>query len=193
MVYTKRILKAIKFAAKTHNHYQQQLRKGKRIPYIAHPLTVGMILSLAGAPEDVILAGILHDTIEDSIESKKVTSGMLAERFGDNVAQLVLCVTEEDKELSWEERKQQAFEHICEFSHDALMVKAADVVSNVSEILDDFEREGNEVFANFSVPKEQTINHQLRIISAIIDAWPKNPLTEDLAALASKLQAIRSI
>ncbi len=191
MIYTKNIQKAIKFAAKTHNHYQQQLRKGKDIPYISHPLTVGMILSLASATEDVILAGILHDTVEDSIEEKKVTAEMLIERFGENVAQLVLSVTEEDKTLSWEERKQQALEHVSDFSHESLMVKAADVVSNVSEILDDFQREGNEVFARFSVAKEQTIGYQLKLISAIIDAWPKNPLTGDLAMLASELQAIR--
>lgn len=191
MIYNKNVQKAIKFATKTHNHYQQQVRKGKVIPYIAHPLTVGMILCLAGASEEVVLAGILHDTIEDSIEEKKVTAEMLAERFGDNVAKLVLSVTEEDRAMSWAERKQQAFEHISEFSHESLLVKSADVISNVSEILDDYERVGDEVFSYFSGTKEQTIDHQLRTISAIIDAWPKNPLTGDLANLAGILQVIK--
>jgi hypothetical protein len=101
-------------------------------------------------------------------------------------------VTEEDKDLSWEERKQQAFEHIADFSNESLMVKAADIVSNVSEMLDDFEKEGNEIFKRFKATKEQTIDHQQRIISAIIDTWPKNPLSGDLAVLAQELQLVRS-
>ena len=72
-IYTDKIRRAIKFASKTHNQYQQQTRKGKVIPYITHPLTVGIILSLAKAPEDVIVAGILHDTIEDSPKDKNDT------------------------------------------------------------------------------------------------------------------------
>jgi len=52
MNYTSKIQKAIKFAAKTHDLYQKQMRKGKNIAYITHPLTVGIILALAGSPED---------------------------------------------------------------------------------------------------------------------------------------------
>ncbi|MFZ1720119.1 MAG: HD domain-containing protein, partial [Candidatus Moraniibacteriota bacterium] len=112
MIYTNKIEKAIKFAGKTHNHYQEQKRKGKNIPYIAHPLTAGIILALAGASEDVIVAGILHDTIEDSIDEKKVTAEMIAERFGEKVRDLVLSVTEMDKSLPWVERKALALAHI---------------------------------------------------------------------------------
>ncbi len=70
MIYTQKIQHAIRFAIKTHEGYQKQKRKGKDVPYITHPLTVGLILAKAGANEDVIIAGILHDTIEDSIEEK---------------------------------------------------------------------------------------------------------------------------
>jgi hypothetical protein len=65
---------------------------------------------------------------------------MLAERFGDNVVGLVVSVTEARKELSWEERKREAREHIKHVSHDSLLVKSADLVSNVSDILEDFPR-----------------------------------------------------
>src|ERR1700676_883610 len=89
MIFTPTIRKAIVFSIKTHEVYQKQKRKGKDIAYITHPLTVGLILARANAGEDVIVAGILHDTIEDSIDKKKVTRGMLAERFSKNVADLV--------------------------------------------------------------------------------------------------------
>ncbi len=115
MVYTQKIKDAIKFATKTHEVYQKQKRKGKDIPYITHPLIVGFILARAGASEDVVIAGILHDTIEDSTEERKVTREMLTERFGENVAQLVSSVTEHDKEMSWQARKDEAFEHIQSF------------------------------------------------------------------------------
>ncbi len=190
MIYTKQVQKAIKFATKTHNHYQQQLRKGKVIPYISHPLTVGIILALAGATEDVIAAGILHDTIEDSVEEKKVTTEMLSDRFGKNVSNLVLSVTEQDKALSWKERKKEALEHIMHFSHDSLLVKSADVLSNVSELLDDRVREGEDVFTKFSVSKEVFIANQLKVIAAIINEWKENPLVDDLLFIAEELQKI---
>ncbi len=107
MIYTPKIKDAVRFSIKTHEIYQQQKRKGKskNIPYITHPLTVGLILARAGADEDVVAAGILHDTIEDSISEKKVTKEMLAERFGERVAGIVAHVSE-TKGLSWEVRKQ---------------------------------------------------------------------------------------
>lgn len=187
MIYSEKIQRAIKFAIKTHDVYQKQTRKGKDIAYITHPLTVGIILATVGAKEDVIAAGILHDTIEDSVAEKKVTAEMLAERFGEHVAQLVLSVTEKDRTLSWDERKQEALEHIENFSPDSLLIKSADVTSNVSELLDDYARYGEEVFERFSVPKEKTISHQLKTIQAILKKWPENPLAEDLENLASQL------
>src|ERR1700687_6179818 len=116
MIFTPTIKKAIIFSIKTHEVYQKQKRKGKDIAYITHPLTVGLILARANPREDVIVAGLLHDTIEDSIDKKKVTRAMLAERFGRNVADLVDRVTEQRKDLEWEKRKREALEHIKTFS-----------------------------------------------------------------------------
>jgi (p)ppGpp synthase/HD superfamily hydrolase len=174
---------AIKFAAKTHNHYQQQVRKGKDIPYITHPLTVGIILTGINASEDVVVAGILHDTIEDSIDEKKVTPKMLTERFGKNVSDLVMSVTEVDKSMSWADRKREAIEHIKHFSNDSVLIKSADIISNVSELLDDYERYGDEVFERFKASKEDTIKNILKTTNTIIAKWSKNILIKDLKSL----------
>ena len=190
MIYTHKIKKAIKFAIKTHEVYQKQKRKGKDIAYITHPLTVGLILSQARASEDVIVAGILHDTIEDSTDEKKVTVEMLAERFGQEVSGLVLSVTETDKSLPWEERKRQASEHIQKFSHDSLLLKSADIIANSSELIDDYNRHKEEVFSRFNAPKEKMLKHQLKAIELIIQQWNANPLAEDLTFVASQLQMI---
>ena len=191
MIYTPKIRKAIKFAIKTHEVYQKQLRKGKDIAYITHPLTVGIILAYAGANEDVVAAGILHDTIEDSIKNKKVTSDLLTERFGAQVAELVLSVTETDKDLSWDERKQEALDHVKDFSHESLLVKAADIISNLSEILEDYSRDGEQIFTRFNAPKEKILENKFKMISAIVKAWPENPLAEDLLYLSKELKTIK--
>jgi len=188
-----KIQKAIKFAVKTHEVYQKQTRKGKDVSYITHPLTVGLILSQIGADTDVVCAGILHDTIEDSIPKKKVTHEMLEERFGERVAKMVLDVSETGKELSWKERKKESLSHIKDFSNDSLLLKSADVISNVSEIIDDYYKDGEDVFKRFKAPepkKENTINNYTNVMQAILDNWQENPLKEELKSLIQKLEKI---
>ncbi len=190
MIYTKQIKDAIKFSIKTHEVYQKQKRKGKDIPYVTHPLTVGLVLSQAGASADVVVAGILHDTIEDSTPEKKVAPEMIAERFGDKVAELVLSVTETDKGLSWEERKAEALEHIKSFSNDSLLLKSADIIANTSELIEDYSKDGEEIFARFNAPKERLLEQSIRTIRAICDKWPESPLAGDLVALEGQLRTI---
>lgn len=191
MIFTPKIRKAIAFSVMTHEVlYPKQKRKGKDIPYITHPLTVGLILARANASEDVVVAGILHDTIEDSSDQKKVTRGMLVERFGNNVADLVDSVTEQRKDLPWEERKREALEHIKTFSHDSLLVKTADLISNVSEILDDCEKDGLTIFDRFNAPKERVILHYKEAMKGILDRWSENPFAGDLSMLIAALDGI---
>ena len=190
MIYSEKIQKAIRFSIRTHDVYQKQLRKGKTISYITHPLTVGLMLARVGADEDVIAAGILHDTIEDSMNEKKVTKEMLAERFGERVADIVDSVTEQDKALPWEERKRGALEHIAHFSHDSLLVKSADVLSNTTELIYDIGERGHAVFDHFSASKERTLGHYARVIETILQKWPENPLAEDLRVVAKDLEAV---
>jgi (p)ppGpp synthase/HD superfamily hydrolase len=192
MIYTQKIQHAIRFAIKTHEVYQKQKRKGKDIPYITHPLTVGLILAAAGATEDIIIAGILHDTIEDSIKEKKVTKEMIVERFGEKVYELVLSVTEQDKSLSWEERKAEAIEHIKTFSNDSLLLKSADIISNVSETLSDYEKEGEVVFERFHANKEKTIENQIKTIDVILKRWTQNLLANDLKEILYKIEKIKN-
>lgn len=191
MIYTKKIRSAIRFAIKTHEIYQKQKRKGKDVAYISHPLTVGIILASTGAKEDVVVAGILHDTIEDSIKGKKVSEKMLIERFGGEVAALVASVTEKDKELSWDQRKQSAISSIPHLSHESLLLKSADVVSNVSELIDDFARKGDSIFSDFNAPKDKILDHHIKAIGVIVSCWEKNPLKSDLISLAGDLKKIK--
>lgn len=82
MVLTPRIRDAIGFAVQIHGVEQEQKRKGKDVPDITHPLTVGLILARARAIEDVIIAGISHDTVGDNLVENKATLETLVERAG---------------------------------------------------------------------------------------------------------------
>lgn len=192
MIYTHLIRKAIGFATQVHEIDQKQKRKGKDIAYIAHPLGVGLILAKAGASEEIIAAGILHDTIEDSIAKNKITKEILVNEFGEEIADLVISVTEQNKELPWEVRKEEALKHIESFSHGALLVKSADILHNAYELLDDYEKDGNVVFERFNAPQEKIIKNQLRAIAAIVSQWKENPLKDDLVYLANDLQMMGS-
>ncbi len=187
-----KIQTAIKFAIKTHEVYQQQKRKGKDIAYITHPLTVGIILAKIDSSDDVIIAGILHDTTEDSIPEKKVTKNMIAKRFGNNVANIVKNVSEPDKSLPWEVRKKSALKHIPNLSNDSLLVKSADVLSNVFELINDFQKQGDVVFERFNAPKDRIIKNYIDVIHAIEKQWSENPLLENLLQLKTKLNKMNT-
>ena len=190
MIYTTKIKNAIRFSIETHEVDQKQKRKGKDIAYVTHPLTVGMILSLTGADEDTVVAGILHDTIEDSTLEKKVTKEILEERFGSTVTELVLSVTEQNKELSWEQRKEEALKHIDHFSNSSVLVKSGDVISNSTELIDDYEIENEAVFERFNAPKDKILMSSLRVINRLVTRWPESPLADDLLSIAKELQMI---
>jgi (p)ppGpp synthase/HD superfamily hydrolase len=188
---------ALRFSLETHEVQQKQKRKGKDIPYITHPLTVGLILARAGASDEVIAAGILHDTIEDSVPEHKVTHVMLKEHFGEIVADAVQDVTEVRTTNVWKEVKQQALEHIKTISGPALWVKTADVISNVSEILDDHAHRGDAMFSHFAAPKADFIANYRAVIDALLLQWTRetpetsqNPMLVDLQTLATDLAKI---
>lgn len=192
MIYTELLQKAIHFSITVHEVNQKQKRKGKDIAYITHPLTVGLILARAGANEATVMAGILHDTIEDSVHEHKVTKEQLVELFGIDVADLVNAVTENDKHLSWESRKAEALSHIDTFGHDAILVKSADVISNMSEILDDHARDGEATWSRFHASKEKMLNHALKVMDALLAHWPESPLSPDLMRLRGRVQEIHA-
>ena len=192
LIFSPNIFKAIKFAIKTHEIYQKQKRKGKDIPYITHPLTVGLILARAGAPENIIIAGILHDTMEDGAIGHKVTRAMLDERFVLSVGDMVSGVSEQNKDLPWNERKQEALERIKIMQGPTLWVKSADVISNVSELLDDYGHDGDVVFSRFNAPKKDIIANYIAVLRALIERWEEfeNPLVADLEGLVVEVGLI---
>lgn len=185
--------KAVALAIQTHEINQKQKRKGKDVPYVVHPLMVGLILAKAGAHDAIIAAGILHDTIEDSVPEKKVTSEMMRRNFGLVVAGAVDDVTEKNKQLPWKERKLEALEHIRTLQGPSLWVKTADTISNVSDLLRDYEIDHDSAFSHFNASKEDILGNYRSVIDALLERWgtkAENPMIMDLRALADDLKRI---
>lgn len=124
------VLRAAVFAAERH---RGQRRKGAdAAPYIQHPLAVARALTEEGGVTDaeVIAAGLLHDTIEDTL----TVHDDLVREFGDRVAGLVAELTD-DKRLPKAVRKQRQVEHAPQLSRDAGQVKLADKLCNLRELI----------------------------------------------------------
>jgi guanosine-3',5'-bis(diphosphate) 3'-pyrophosphohydrolase len=127
---TLKILKAAHFAASKHS---KQKRKGEdAIPYINHPIEVAMLIAEVGEITDteVLIAAILHDTIEDTETTSKEVEAI----FGKRVLDLVLEVTD-DKSLPKLTRKQLQVEHAPSLSPEATLIKIADKISNIKGVI----------------------------------------------------------
>lgn len=123
---------ALAFSADKH---RLQRRKGAAAsPYINHPIEVARVLAREGGVRDieVLIAAVLHDTIEDTA----TTAEEVAERFGTDIATLVLEVTDE-KALSSAERKRLQVERAPSLSPGAKLVRLADKVCNVRDLVTD--------------------------------------------------------
>jgi GTP diphosphokinase / guanosine-3',5'-bis(diphosphate) 3'-diphosphatase len=124
------ILKAVKFAADKHRGQTRKDAEGS--PYINHPIDVAEILVRVGAVQDrdIIIAALLHDTIEDT----ETTPEEIRKEFGDKVLSLVLEVSD-DKSLPREVRKELQVQHAPHISAGAKLIKIADKISNLLDII----------------------------------------------------------
>ena len=123
------ILEAAAFAADKHR--DQRRKDPAASPYINHPIALANILANEGGILDatVIVAALLHDTIEDT----ETTAAELRQLFGEEVAEVVMEVTD-DKSLPRAERKRLQIEHAGHISESAKLVKMADKIANLRDI-----------------------------------------------------------
>lgn len=139
--------KAIHFATSKH---AGQLRKGTTVPYIVHPLETMNILRAMNADTNLLIAGLLHDTVEDT----DTTTEEIAELFGADVAALVGGHSE-DKSKTWNERKTHAIEELAKASWRMKMLVMADKVSNLRSMWADYCELGDELWTRFNASKEK--------------------------------------
>ena len=152
---TEKMHEAICYAGKRH---AGQVRKCTQLPYLVHPMEVMAILIENGCPEEAVIAGILHDVIEDTCDNNDTIRGIVREeiraRFGDAVLAIVNAESE-DKSKSWRERKEATVFALAEESVEVQLVCCADKLSNVLSIKADREKSGERVFSRFNAPKDE--------------------------------------
>lgn len=124
------ILKALRFSAAKHN--DQRRKDSKSSPYINHPIQVAETLWTIGGVRDatLLIAAILHDTVEDT----STLPDEIEAEFGRDVVALVLEVTD-DKSLPKQVRKQLQVETAPHKTTNAKLLKLADKICNVHDIL----------------------------------------------------------
>ena len=124
-----RLIDAMNFSA--HKHRDQRRKDADASPYINHPIAVTAVLAIEAGITDLVTlqAAILHDTIEDT----QTTFDELVERFGKDVADVVMEVTD-DKSLAKEVRKELQVAHAADRSLRAAMLKLADKTCNLRDI-----------------------------------------------------------
>jgi (p)ppGpp synthase/HD superfamily hydrolase len=149
---TGRFQRAFAFASQIH---ATQVRKGTTVPYLAHVMSVAALVLEHGANEDAAIAGLLHDTVEDSADGAG-TEASIRRDFGDHVAGIVLGCSDAvgvagQAKPPWRERKTAYLEHLAgEHDRDVLLVSACDKLHNARAILADLRAIGPALWDRFN-------------------------------------------
>lgn len=158
---------AIYFATKAHNG--QKRKSDPEVDMIFHPFTVGMLLMKYGASENAVIAGILHDVIEDT----KYTREDVEKEFGREILSIVEEVTEK-KELPWKERKIEAIERIKTSSMEGKLVECADKISNLETMHSIYLEIGDKLWDSFKKPKEEQKWYYTEMYKAVLENVEKS-------------------
>ena len=181
-----RFVRAFEFAARAH---ATQTRKGKDLPYISHLMSVASLVLEAGGDEDMAIAALLHDAVED--QGGQPTLREIERRFGKRVAQIVWDCTDADTipKPPWRERKEQYLGHLPSVSAESRVVAAADKVHNAREILADYREEGENVWRRFSGGRAGTLWYYRAIADELL-SLDSNRLTRELERIVTELERL---
>ena len=193
--YSDRVNHAFAFAAK---HHDRQVRKGTALPYLTHPANVAIILARYGRDDDTVIAGILHDVIEDCVRegwTQEMLEERIGEKFGLGVLEAVLAVThrrvdELGNELDKGEQKVDYLRRLEHANESARWVCAADKVHNGSSVLADLRRtlDPDTVWSRFSVGREGTIRWYRAVYDRLQEIGFDAPILDELRDVAEALE-----
>ena len=187
---------ALLFAAQVH---RDQDRKKSGIPYLSHLLGVASIVLDYGGDEDMAIAALLHDAVED--HGGRPMLKMIARLFGARVATIVDGCTDsyvEDprKKESWERRKVRYLRRVRHEDADTRFVSAADKLYNVRSVLRDLRNDGDVAFEKFSAPKAKTLWYYRSLVREyrVSGVTPRlKPLLDDLDRVVTEVEHLSGI
>jgi GTP pyrophosphokinase len=181
-----RFLRAFAFAAQKH---AKQARKASTIPYLAHLMGVASLVLEAGGDEDLAIAALLHDVVEDcggALMLKEVRR-----RFGARVAKVVEGCTDADTDPKppWRARKEFYIRHLKKADADTRLVSAADKLNNVRSILADYRQIGESVWSRFNGGREGTLWYYRTLRDEFLRRKP-NRITRDFDLAVKELESL---
>ena len=195
--YSDRLNHAFAYAAK---HHDRQVRKGTRAPYLTQPANVAVILTRFGRDEDTVVAGILHDVIEDCVLeawTAEMLDDRLGTKFGAPVVATALAVVrrrvdDAGEELSRDESRADQLARITTAPEDARWVAAADAVHQMGALVADLRRTIDRDAVWMRVPggRAAALAHAAELITALGAGGWSAPILAELAAMRDELAAI---
>jgi (p)ppGpp synthase/HD superfamily hydrolase len=181
-----RFLRAFEFAAEKH---AGQTRKASTIPYIAHLMGVASLVLEAGGDEDLAIAALLHDVVEDCGGAYMLRE--VRRWWGKRVARVVDGCTDTDLDPKppWRERKETYIQHLKKADSDTRLVSAADKLNNVRSILSDYRAIGESVWSRFNGGREGTLWYYRTLLDVFL-RHPRNRITRDLELAVNELETL---
>jgi (p)ppGpp synthase/HD superfamily hydrolase len=187
---------AFAFAAK---HHDQQVRKGTKLPYLTHPANVAVILTRYGRDEQTIVAGILHDVVEDCVRdgyTREMLEQRIGDKFGAEVLETVLAVTyrkqdEDGVELSTAEKKADYLARLESANVSARWVCAADKLHNASSIVADLSRTADPetIWNRFGGGRSFTISWYRDVYDRLIEMGFNGEIMSELERVTADLES----
>jgi (p)ppGpp synthase/HD superfamily hydrolase len=182
-----RFQRAFLFAAEKH---AGQARKTTTVPYIAHLMGVASLALEFGGDEDVAIAALLHDVVEDCGGEPMLKE--VRGKFGKRVAHIVDGCTDSygDPKPPWRPRKEDYIRRLKKEDSDTRLVSAADKLNNVRSVVADYRECGESIWARFSGGREGTLWYY----RALLDEFLTKPtrLVQELKLAVEQLEKLTS-
>jgi (p)ppGpp synthase/HD superfamily hydrolase len=182
-----RFLRAFQFAAEKH---AGQTRKASSTPYVAHLMGVASLVLEFGGDEDLAIAALLHDVVEDCGGAPMLKE--VRRKFGTRVAKIVDGCTDSDIDPKppWLERKETYIRHLKSADAETRLVSAADKLNNVRSILSDYREVGELVWDRFSGGREGTLWYYRALLEEFLRK--PNRLIRELELAVEELEVTAS-
>jgi (p)ppGpp synthase/HD superfamily hydrolase len=163
-------------------------RKGTDIPYVTHLFCVMANVAEHGGDEDLCIAAVLHDYLED-IPGSSVSQ--LAAQFGDRVAGIVLAVSDSTvlPKPPWRDRKERFLARLGGESEDVKLICAADKLHNVRSLLRDLKRDGISTLDRFSGGRDGTLWYYTQVVKVLSEGWD-HPLCDELILVVQEFERV---
>jgi (p)ppGpp synthase/HD superfamily hydrolase len=186
---TDRLSQAFTYAERLH---RAQTRKGNDIPYLAHLMAVCATVLEWSADEDVAIAALLHDALED--QGGLETLSAVETQFGSRVARIVAACSDSltsdpRAKAPWQERKDATIAKLQFADRDVALVTAADKLHNLSALIRDLRRDGRATMKRFGAPPDRILWYHRAVADALRRHGAAIPVAEldvanaELAAL----------